>query len=363
MADETLPLAGVRVLEIGGNIAAAYATRWMAGFGADVVRVEGPAGEMTPDEEVYLVANKRRVNASGADLRRLALAADILVEDRKPGTLAAMGIAPADLRREKPPLVVVSMTPFGQTGPYVGYEATNIVAHAMGGVMSITGNPDRPPLVNGGSQAFYLAGLNGASAALTTYYGSLVQGEGDWIDISAQECAAGMTEIFGPRTEYMESGPHLRSGNHVSSVWGIYPLSDGFGGVCALARQIPAFFRVVGDPELLEERFMDPYQRLENDDELRARLYAWFSERTKAELLELGPKNKVPFGAVMTPADLLANDSLAERRFFDTVQTPDGGGAQVPGRPFLGLPWHGGDLHAAGADTAAVLKDWLGVPA
>ena len=357
-----LPLQGVRVLEVGGGIAAGYAARWLAGFGADVVRTEDASGRLMRDEETYLVANKRRVAIDGAELRRLALAADIVIEDGKPGALAAMGLAPAGLRAAKPALVIVSISPFGQSGPYAGFEATNIVAHAMGGVMSITGTPDRPPLVNGGSQAEYLGGNNAFGAALTTYYGALVQGEGDWVDISLQECAAGMLEVFGPRTEYLGDAAHLRTGNHVSAVWGIYELADGFGGVCTLARQIPAFFDVVGDPELLTERFMDPNQRLENDDELHARLAAWFLGKTKADLLDVGPKRKIPFGAVLTPADLLANESLAERGFFDTVATA-AGTARVPGRPFLGLDWQGGDLHPPGADTAAVLADWLGVTA
>lgn len=351
-------LEGVRVLEIGGGIAAGYATRWLAGFGADVVRVEGPPGELTFDEEVYLLAGKRRVEAEGAELLQLALRADILVEDRRPGELARLGLDPSELREAKPALVVVSVTPFGQTGPYRYYEATNIVAHAAGGLMSLTGTPDRPPLVNAGSQAFYLGGLNAFSAAITAYYGALVHGEGDWIDISMQEAAASMTELHGPRSEYMQTGPTIRSGNHVSSVWGIYPLADGYGGVCALARQIPAFFRVVGEPELQDPRFSEPMQRLQNDDELRAILYGWFSTQTKADLLRLGPEHKVPFGAVMTPADLLANDSLAERDFFDPVALPGGGVARIPGRPFLGAPWHGGEFRRSGADTEAVLRDW-----
>ncbi len=362
MAD--YPLSGVRVLEIGGGVAAGYASRMLRGYGADVVRSEGPAGGLTADEEVYLVAGKRRVSVDGAGLRALALAADIVFEDRKPGELAAMGLDPAGLRTEKPALVVVSVTPFGQTGPYRGFEATNIVAHAMGGIHSITGSAERAPLVNGGSQAFYLAGANAAGAALTAYYGSLIHGEGDWVDVSAQECAAGMLELFGPRVEYAGSPAHLRSGNHVSAVWGIYELADGFGGVCALARQIPGLFKAVDDPELLEERFADPAGRLENDDELRARLTAWFYGQTKADLLRLGAELKVPFGAVLTPADLLTNVSLGERGFFDEVRVGDRGTATVPGRPFLGLPWKKPErLHERGEDTAAVMAEWTGVMA
>jgi crotonobetainyl-CoA:carnitine CoA-transferase CaiB-like acyl-CoA transferase len=360
---DDLPLDGVRVLEIGGGIAAAYAARWMAGFGADVVRLEGPPGCLTEDEEVYLLAGKRRIEAAGPELRSLALAADIIVEDRKPGALADLGVAPETLRAAKPSLVVVSITPFGQNGPYAAFEATNLVAHAMGGIMSLTGTPDRAPLVNGGSQAEYLGGLNGFGAAIAAYFGALVHGDGDWGDISCQECAAGMLELYGPRTEYQQLPGHLRTGNHVSAHWGLYELADGWGGVCALQRQIPALFAVVGDDELQAARFMDPRQRLENDDELRARLTAWFLTQSKGDLLENGPKHRIPFGAVLTPGDLLENPTLAERGFFDAVETPEGT-ARVPGRPFLGLGWKPlGELHAAGADTETVLAEWAGVRA
>ncbi|MFN0096607.1 MAG: CaiB/BaiF CoA transferase family protein [Dehalococcoidia bacterium] len=350
------PLAGVRVLEVGGGIAAAFATRWLAGFGADVVRSEGPSGLLTADEEVYLLAGKRRVFA-GAGLFDLALNADIVVEDGPPGVLAAIGLDPARLRRERPQLVGLSITPFGQSGPYREFSHTNLVTHAMGGILGLTGTPDRPPLVNGGSQAYYLGGLNGFAAVVAAYFGALVHGEGDWVDISMQECAAAMLELYGPRTEASTGVAAVRLGNHTSAVWGIYPVLDGYGGVCCLARQIPAFFSVVGDPDLLDERFRDPTQRLANNDELSAKLYAWFATKTKQELLELGPVHKVPFGAVVTPRELLENASLRERRFFDTVETPEGA-AQIPGRPFLGLPWEGGTLSKAGADTAAVLRDW-----
>ena len=185
-----------------------------------------------------------------------------------------------------------------------------------------------------------------------------MQGEGDWIDISLQECMAGMLELYGPRGAY-EGVASVRSGNHVRATWGLYPCADGFAGVCALERQIPALFTVIGDPELEEERFRNPLERPNHDDELQAKLYAWFGERTKAEILELGARYKVPFGAVQTPNDLLANETLRERGFFDEVATANGT-ARVPGRPFLGLPWKAGALHEPGADTAMVVRDWLG---
>ena len=356
-----LPLAGVRVLELGGGIPAAFATRMLAGYGADVVRVDGAETErLNDDAATYLLAGKRRVRAAGEHLRQLALACDIVVEDGPPGALATQGLDPQDLRRSRPELVVVSLTPFGQTGPYAAFQATNAVSFALGGIMSLTGDLDHAPLISGGGQALYLGGLNGFAAAVTAYFGALVHGEGDWIDVSLQEAAAAMVELYVPGTAY-GSPVQLRAGNHVRATWGLYPCVDGWGGVFCLERQIPSLFRCLADPELDEARFRQPLLRAEpdTDAELEAKLYGFFSGVTKADLLELGPRYKVPFGVVLTPNDLLDAPGLAHRAFFDEVHRPDGTAAIVPGRPFPGYGWADlSELHEPGADTAAVDADW-----
>ncbi len=355
---EELPLAGVRVLELGGGLAAAFATRWLAGFGADVVRAEPGHESLTRDEQAFLLAGKRRIGAGDRTLRELALAADIVVEDGAPGELAARGLAPESLRRAKPALVIVSLTAFGQTGPAASWHASNLVAHAAGGILSLTGVASRPPLQNGGNQAWMLLGLNGFSAALAAYCGSLVHGEGDWLDLSAQDCAAGMLELYGPRAAF-EGTAAPRLGNRVHAIWGIFPVEDGFAGVCALQRQAPAFFAMTGDESLADPRFNDPAHRLVADAELGSLVERWFRDKKKGDLLAMGERHKVPIGAVLTPLELLESPGLAEREFFDTVVTP-AGEARVPGRPYLGLAWRAGELHAPAADTDAVASDWLG---
>lgn len=355
-------LKGVRVLEVGAGISVAFAAKWLAGFGADVVRIDPFNEVLTSDEQVYLFAGKRRLGPD-TEVAPLALAADIVIEGDQPTGDSATGrrLDVEALRTKKPELVVVSITPYGQDGPNASRETTNITAFASGGIMSLTGMPQREPLLTGGSQAFYLGGINGFGAAVTAYLGSLIHGEGDWVDISVQESMAGMLELYGPGGA-AHGVASVRAGNHVRAAWGIYPCADGFAGVCALERQVPALFSVIGDPELDEPRFRDRLQRPEHDDELQAKFYGWFAEHTKQEILDLGAKHKVPFGAVMTPNDLLENPGLAERGFFDAVATPEGV-AMVPGRPFLGLPWVPGDLHEPGADTTEVMAEWLGVRA
>src|SRR5205085_6854859 len=157
---------------------------------------------LTDAEEVYLVAGKQRVTAGGIDVSRLVLAADIVVDDGPPRRLADLGLDLADARAHKPSLVVVTVPAFGRSGPYRDYKATNIVSFAMGGIMSLTGDPDRAPLVSGGSQAQYFGGLHAFAAAATTYLGSVLRGEGDWVDTSLQEVAAGTLELYGPSTAY-----------------------------------------------------------------------------------------------------------------------------------------------------------------
>ncbi len=348
----------MRVLEVGGGVAAAFATRWLAGFGADVVRSEGPRDALTVDEEAALLPGKRRIEVADDALRQLALAADLVVEDGRPGALAARGLDPGMLRAEKPALVVTSLTPFGQTGPQAGLEATNLVAHAAGGILSLTGVMERPPLQNGANQAWKLLGINGFAASVTAYLGALISGEGDWIDLSAQECAAGMLEFYGPRSA-VDGLPGRRLGNRTTAIWGLYRCLDGFAGVCSLQRQAKALFEGMGDPELLTPRFLDPVERMKDDKELARRVERFFADKKKDELLALGTRLQVPFGAVLTPGELLESESLREREFFDTVETPEGV-ARVPGRPFPGLGWRAGPLSALAADTEAVRHDWLG---
>jgi crotonobetainyl-CoA:carnitine CoA-transferase CaiB-like acyl-CoA transferase len=355
------PLEGVRVVEIAGGIPAAFAARQLSGFGAEVVRAEGHTNGpgLSEPEEAYLVAGKRRVQVSDDELRRLVLAGEILVEDGPPGHLAELGLEPTSLRAAKTSLLVVSISPFGQTGPYRGYRATNIVSFAMGGIMSLTGDFDRPPLVSGGSQAEYLAGLHAFAAAVTAFLGVAAHGEGDWIDISAQECAAGMLELYGPMTAY--GGPVLpRMGNHTRAEWGIYPCLDGYFGVFSLQRQIRALFEAVGDPELFDGPFLDPMYRLEHAEELNAKLFVFGLSKTQDELMAIGREHRIPIGLPLTPAALLGAPSLEERGFWDQVDTPSGT-ATVPGRPFSGLGWRGpARLHLPGEDTEKVRAEWLG---
>lgn len=345
------PLAGARVLEISSGVAAAYAGRMLRGYGAHVRHVEAPdVVPLTADEAGYLHAGKVHEPVP-ADWDALLAGADIVVSDRQPAQLAALGLDWDAVRARHPHLVVVSVTPFGLTGPYADWQSTNAVSFAMGGIMSLTGDIGRTPLVTGGNQAFVLAGLNAFAAALVCWYGRRRTGSvGELVDLSAQECAAGMMELYRPSTSV--GGPVIpRLGNHTRATWAIYPCLDGWAGAFALARQVPALFALLNDPELAEERFTDAIQRGEplNEEALTAKMYVWFMDKTKAEVLADGLAAKVPIGVAMTPTDLLAMPGLTERDAWDRV-----GDDRVPGAPFPGFGWRpSNESPDAGIDWSA----------
>lgn len=332
---ETAPLAGLKVLEIGGGIAAAACTRLLRGFGASTTRTVPSAEQLDADEQIFYLSGSRNVTG---DLASLIAEVDVVIEDQPPGWMAAQGVDPVQLRLDRPELVIGSITPFGQNGPHAQWQTTNAVQFAVGGIMSLTGEPDRPPLVTGGNQALLLGGLHAFSATITVLLGQLRTGRGDWVDVSMQESAASMLELYASMSEYETHEPTQRAGNSVRSIWGVYPCADGWAGVCCLERQVPAFFALLGDDVVNNPDFADTIIRRDHDDELTAHVLGFMLDHTKDELLDLSPKTRVPFGAVRTPLELLSDASFVGRGFFDRVTTPVGD-AVMPGRPFPGLGW------------------------
>lgn len=335
--DLSLPLARIPVLELSSGYAAGLAGRLLRGYGAHVTRIAAGPGSLTADERTYLHSGKPE---AGADrLRSLLDDAAIVVSDLTPTVLASLGIDWPAEHATRPDRVVVSVTPFGLVGPYADRPHSSATAFALGGIMGLTGDASRSPLVTGGNQAYALAGINAFSAAVTMWLGRARHGRGDLADISGQDCAAGMLEYYGPFSSYT-GDPMVRLGNQTRASWGVYPCLDGWGGVFALERQIPPLFRLLDDEELTEPRFADPLLRLapESNDELNAKIFVWFADKTKDDLRRLSLETRVPFGIVRTPKELLSSDHLQVRGALDPVG-PDG--AVAPGRPFPGFGWRG----------------------
>ena len=381
-ADPSRPYGGVRVLELAEGISGPYAGRWLAALGADVVKVErttgdpsrafGPwPGDIPHDETsglfLYLNGDKRSVtlNLDTSDgreiLRELAASAEVIIESFEPGYLAERGLDYAALSDGNDAMVLISITPFGQTGPNANLPATELTLYAASGQMWLTGHPERSPLKNGGSQPSYQAGLNAFSAISAAYFGAVMHGQGSYIDLSVQETYAGMAEAFHTRASQLGIESQ-RSGNNLNALWGLYEIADGYGGICALPRNYPAFAEAVGIPELQDERFSDPSQRLLNNDELMAILYGWFAGQTREGLLEMGIKHRVPFGFVATVEDLANSEHLQSRDFFAQLDDEQAGSLTYPGRLWLSSAhdWKMGRAPLLGEHNVDVIHGELG---
>ena len=381
-AASDLALAGVRVLDLSEGIAGPYATKWLAGMGADVIKVEPPTGDASrgygpwpnddPDDEtsghyLYLNTNKRgiTVNLETSDgreiLRELAAKAEIIVESYAPGYLDNLGLGYDALRADHAELVMVSITPFGQTGPDADLPWTEMTVYAMSGHMGLTGDPDRAPLKNGGSQVSYQAGLNAVTATLMAYYGALVRGEGTQVDLSMEESFAAMLELYGPQAN-QRGIEGDRRGNFLNAFFGIYPCADGHAGLCILPRNYDRMAAAVGIPELQGVAYADPSARLENEDFLQALMYGWFADKTRKEIFDLGIASQFPTGYVATIEDLMASEHLNGREFFVEEAHPQAGALKYPGRLWDSTEqrWLTGPAPRLGQHNVEVLRDELG---
>lgn len=354
MVDQSL--SGITVLDLTTRVAGPYATKLLAMFGAHVIKVEppgrgdisrwlGPFLNDTPNPEqsalfAYLNTGKKSITlditkpSGGALCRALAAHCDLVVEDFTPGILTGLSLAHADLAHIRPTLSMVSITPYGQTGPYRTASWSTITLFAMGGQMAMTGEPDRSPLMPYGYQAEYQLGLNAYAASVTAVYGARMNGRGQHVDIAGIEIQAATLEGTMPRAAYAGEVSRRR-GNHGSATSGVYPCKDGYIGILAIARNWPALVGMLGMPELMADpRFKTAADRRAHDDDVQAILYGWFLERTKMEILDRAGAAKAPVSPILTVQELFASPQLQERGFFQRVTHPVLGDQWYPGPPF-----------------------------
>jgi crotonobetainyl-CoA:carnitine CoA-transferase CaiB-like acyl-CoA transferase len=277
-------LDGLRVLDLSQQRAGPYCTKLLAGLGADVLKVEPPTGDplrqmgpfvggVASAERcvpfLWLNTGKRSVTLDLAEaddravVQRLALEADVLVESFAPGTLRDLGLDHAALARRNPRLVTISISSFGQDGPYRDYRATERELQALGGLMHMTGEADRPPLVCGPAMAQYTAGLHAFVAALIALVRRERDGIGDHVDLSMHESV--LENIETVITNFLHAGKVARRGGHAFAPWGLYQCADGWaaviGGPFRRWRRASELF---GEPRLLDPKLAHVNGRLQH---------------------------------------------------------------------------------------------------
>ena len=356
-------LDGMRVLDLTSGVAGPYATKLLADFGAEVVKVEAPGGDRSraeppffegkphPDGSVrflFLNTNKRSVvadleAAEGAALaRRLAARSDIVIEDFAPGRLSELGLGYDELDRLRPGIVLVSITPWGQTGgPYASYAQTDIIAQAMGGRMLWTGSTQREPLKHAGAFAQLQAGAVAALATLAASHRQETTGVGDWVDVSIYETQAGSRDAVTPNlTAYSYTGAEpLRLGDSTTMASGVRPCKDGFVNILGVGGigRLDSFLRMIGRDDLVGDEGLSLSPLLIEPalvEDVETSYLAWLMQRTKREAVAEAQAHRLLAGAINTPADLLADPHFRDRGVWESVDHPHTGPVEYVGRPF-----------------------------
>ena len=383
------PLEGVRVLDLGTRIAAPFCAGLLGEMGAEVVKIEQPGSgdfmrEIGPfmegdDGESYslfwAVEGRGRKSITvdlrrdeGQDLfRRLAATADVVVENFRPGTLEQWHIGPADL---DPTLVVVRISAFGQDGPYAPRPGLDRMGIGYGGLLQLTGYPDRPPVRVGVTISDYLTGVFSAHAAVASLYARDARRSGRGAVIDAALYGAPLRILEWTIAAYDQLGVvRGREGNRLANSAPLdnYQTADG-KYVCIVAGSDANFARLckaMDRPDLLDDiRFTKLVDRAAHGDEINGIVTEWTRARTAAEVERACVDCDVPVATAYTPADMFADPHFGARGDLVEVDDPVAGTMrqQAPFPRFTGEPPAApSGAPRLGADTRQVLGDELGL--
>ncbi len=362
-------LAGLNVLDFTHYVAGPYCTKLLADYGADVIKVEPPAGDGArrtgpfPDDIphpeqsglfLHLNTNKQsiaidlRSDSAAAIIERLARWADVVVESFRPGVADRLGIGYATLSLLNPALIYTSISNFGQTGPYRDYRASEIILYGIGGEMHSTGLADREPLKLGGNVGLYQAGAVAAVATIgASLAGSFTDDDADTppgqhIDVSILETQLGSVDrrqsallAHQYTGELSHRPPSGGSGGYPNAV---YPCADGYFQINGSRMYFPRAVAMLGSPDALTEpRWQDPSSQgsPEMQDEFESQHFLpWILERSRADAWQSAQSHRVLSGPINTMADLDVDPSFNLRGVFAESDHPAAGPLRYPGRPF-----------------------------
>ena len=384
MNERALPLAGVKVVELGQLIAGPFAGTLLAYFGAEVIKVEPPGGDpirgwrKLDDSGTSfwwrsIGRNKRSVTLdlksdAGRDLAaRLIDGADVLIENFRPGTLEKWGLGPERFRDSNPGLIYTRISGYGQDGPYADKPGYASVCEGIGGLRYVNGFPGERPVRPNLSLGDTVAGLHAALGILLALFERRGSGLGQVVDVALYETVFNLLEAVIPEFD----GAGLVREPAGSTVTGIVPTNTyrcADGKYVIIGGNGDSIFKrlmvTAGRADLAEDpRLADNAGRVEHEAEVDGAIEAWCATLDSGEVLRLLEDARVPCGPIYSAVDMMADPHFQARGLFQQVEI-NGKPLKIPAiAPRLagtpgGTRWPGGE---AGAHTEAVLREELGL--
>jgi len=344
------PLAGLRVLDLSQGIAGGYATKTLVDAGAEIIKLEPPEGDFLrrwsasgtaiPRSEdgalfQHLNASKHSVvvdlkrEDDRAMVLRLVAIADVLVENFAPGVRDALGLDFETLQATNPTLSLVSITPWGQTGPWANRPATEFTLQAATGATAYRQHPKRVPVAAGGRIGEWLTGAYAAEGALLAWLSARKTGRGQHVDVSMFEAMVLAMTIYHDLAGQWRNEP-LAGGIEIPS---IEPAKDGWVGFCTITgQQWKDFASLIGHPEAGEDlRFYDGTHRCQHLDFMQQIIHAWTREQSVDEIVEITNLMRIPCTPIGDGSNLPERDQFKVRGVYSKAP----GGFLQPRPPYL----------------------------
>ena len=356
MDRSSLPLSGIRVIELARVLAGPWAGQMLADMGADVIKVENPVGgddtrawgppfvEGANGENLsaaYYHSTNRGKRSITVDLKskdgqetvhRLVRSADVVIENFKVGGLKKYGLDYESLARDNPKIVYCSITGFGQTGPYAGFAGYDYIVQGMSGFMSITGEPDGHPMKAGVAIADIFTGIYAVTAIQAALIHVMKTGQGQQIDMALLDVQAGV--LGNQNMNYLVSGkaPQRLGNNHPNiSPYEVFATADGHL-ILAVGNdgQFQRLCTLLGIPEApADPRFATNAARVAHRGDVHALLAGRMQDWSKAKLLAACEANAVPAGPINSIADMFDDPQVKARGL--RIDLPDADGNLIPG--------------------------------
>lgn len=347
------PLTGIRVLDVGTMIAGPVAATLLGDFGAEVIKIEQPdggdpmrkIGPFSNGESLWWNVEGRSKKSVTIDLhvpegqqlfRDLVKHADVVVENFRPGTLKRWNVDYENLKEVNPNLVMLSVSGYGQTGPYASRAAYDRIALAFGGLLNITGYPDRAPVRPGTAVADYQAALFGAFATMMAlYHRDARQGTGQHIDVSLYESIFRFTDVLVSAYEKLGIKRERRGNRHFAAAPGDhFETCDGRYIVVTVSSN-SVFSRLceaMSSPDLIsDERFCTHDVRWQHIDEINGIVAEWIKSQPVTEICNLLEKHGLAFSLAYSVEDIVNDPHYAARGSIVTVDNPRTGPLRMQG--------------------------------